>query len=128
MFGSHSLATTTRSNRGFQLSPRMRLSQMMIQNPPRRLHPLQRKRNCKSYTSVSDPNRYRRRKNLVAPAPAAHDDHLMPGYIAQPQLPIPFLPADQKRKREARVERTTVKIIFTNLQQNKKRLAFEQQD
>jgi hypothetical protein len=54
--------------------------------------------------------------------------HLMRRQIAQPQLPIPFLPADQKRKREARVERTTVKIIFTNLQQNKKRLAFEQQD
>jgi len=48
--------------------------------------------------------------------------------IAQPQPPIPFLPPDQKRKREARVERTTVKIIFTNLQQNKKQLAFEQQD
>ena len=49
---SHSPATTTRSNRGFELFPRVRLSKIVIQKSLRRLHPLHRNRNCKSKTSV----------------------------------------------------------------------------
>ena len=36
---SHSPATTTRSNRGFELSPRLRSSKMVIRNPLRRCTP-----------------------------------------------------------------------------------------
>ena len=39
---SHSPATTTRSNRGFELSPRVRSSKIVMRNPLRRLHPLHR--------------------------------------------------------------------------------------
>src|SRR5271157_3123160 len=53
-FPTHSPATTTRSDRGFELSPRLRSSKMLIRKPSRRLHPRHRKRNCRSYTSVSD--------------------------------------------------------------------------
>ena len=63
VFDQRSPTTTTRSNRGFELSPRVRLSKTVIRNPPRRLHPWHRRRNCKSYTSVSDANRCRRCKN-----------------------------------------------------------------
>jgi 2-hydroxy-6-oxonona-2,4-dienedioate hydrolase len=48
----YSPAITTRSNRDFQLSPRIRLSKFVMRNPPRRLHPLQRNRNCKSVCSA----------------------------------------------------------------------------
>ena len=44
----HSPATTTRSNRGFQLSPRVRVSKMVMRKPTRALQCEQRKRNCKS--------------------------------------------------------------------------------
>src|SRR5208337_340505 len=44
----HSSTTTTRSDRGFELSPRLRSSKMVIQNSPRRLHCRHRNRNCKS--------------------------------------------------------------------------------
>ena len=57
---SHSPATTTRSNRGIELSPHVRLSKIVMRKPRRLLHPVHRNRNCKSKTSVSDGTRYRR--------------------------------------------------------------------
>ena len=56
---SRSPATTTRSNRVFELSPRVRSSKIVIRNPLRRLQCEHRNRNCRSKTSVSDANRYR---------------------------------------------------------------------
>ena len=50
---SHSPATTTRPDRGFELSPRVRLSKIVMRNPLRSLYPLQCNRNCKSKISVS---------------------------------------------------------------------------
>ncbi|HEX7195073.1 MAG TPA: hypothetical protein VF207_08900 [Chthoniobacterales bacterium] len=41
-------ATTTRSNRGFQLSRRVSSSKIVMRKPLHRLLPLQRNRNCKS--------------------------------------------------------------------------------
>jgi hypothetical protein len=41
-------ATTTRSNLGFQLSPRVRVSKIVMRKPARALQCEQRKRNCKS--------------------------------------------------------------------------------
>jgi hypothetical protein len=52
---SHSPTTTTRSNLGFQLSPRVRVSKMVMRKPARALQCEQRKRNCKSKTSISIP-------------------------------------------------------------------------
>jgi hypothetical protein len=44
-------ATTTRSNLGFQLSPRVRVSKMVMRKPLQRLHPLHRSLNFKSKTA-----------------------------------------------------------------------------
>ena len=55
-------STTTRSSRGFELSPRVRSSKIVMRKPLLRLHPLHRNQNCKSKTSVSDGIRYRRCK------------------------------------------------------------------
>src|SRR5208337_2274073 len=60
---SFSPATTTHSNLGLELSPRLRSSKIVIRKPPRRLHPWHRNRNCKSKTSASDRTRCRRCKN-----------------------------------------------------------------
>jgi hypothetical protein len=56
-----------RSNRGFQLSPRVRVSKMVMRNPQRRLQCEQRRRNCKSKASIYDDNRYLRTKPRVVP-------------------------------------------------------------
>ena len=92
-----SSATTTRSNRGFQLSPRVRLSKMVMRKPTRRLHPP----TAQPKLQIEDerirrqpmpPLEKARRILHTAPALAAHDDHLMRGQIPQPQPPIPSLP------------------------------------
>ena len=84
----HSPATTTRSNRGFQLSPRVRVSKMVMRNPLRRLQCEHRKRNCKSKTRVSDGTRYRRCKK-----PGARTDTKSPSRPCAPQAigPAPVL-------------------------------------
>jgi hypothetical protein len=71
-----------------QLSPHVRVSKMVMRKPAQRLQCEQRKRNCKSKTSVSDGGRCRRCKkpggySITAPAAAAHHDHLEPGQIPQ---------------------------------------------
>jgi len=63
----------------------------------------------------------------TTPTRTAHHDYFMPRHIAQPQPPIPFLSADQKRKREARVARAIVKTFFIKLEQKKIVRACKQQ-
>ena len=64
----HSPATTTRSNRGFELSQRVRLSKMVMRNPCQPLQPLHRRRNCKSKTTIYDgTRRWRCRKPGASP-------------------------------------------------------------